>query len=81
MHRLPEQIAVALGDLADVDADTDFNDTLRGGGVVLLQRTLNGHSGTDRCNRGREGDEESVAQGFSYAATESRNLVLHDRCL
>ena len=38
MHRLPEQIAIALGDLAGVDADADLDRAMRIGGVVLAQR-------------------------------------------
>ena len=35
MHGLPEQVAIQLGDLADVDPDADFSTALRVGGVVL----------------------------------------------
>ena len=75
VHGLPEQIAVALGDLADVDADADLDGALRVGGVVLVQRTLDGGGGTDRCHGGREGDEEPVAQGLAHPATECADLV------
>ena len=81
MHRLSEQIAIPLGDLAGMDADADFDRALRVGGVVLVQRTLDRHGGTDRCHIGGEGDEKPVAQGFAYPATERCDLVLHDRCL
>ena len=81
MHRLPEQIAIPLGDLAGMDADADFDSALRLGGVVLLQRTLDGDGSMDRCYFGGEGDEEPIAQRFAYPATECCDLVLHDRCL
>ena len=81
MDRLPEQIAIPLGDFAGVDADADFDSALRVGGVVLVQRTLDGRSGTDRCHIGGKGDEEPVAQGLAYSATKGCDLVLHDRCL
>ena len=81
MHRLPEQIAIPLGDLAGVDADADFDSTSRIGGVVLGQRTLDSGSSADRCHIGVERDEESIAQGFAYPATKCCDLVLHDRCL
>ena len=81
VHRLPEQIAIVLGDLAGVDADADLDGVLRVGGVVLVQRALDGGGGTDRCHGGREGDEEPVAQGLAHPATERHDLVAHDRCL
>jgi hypothetical protein len=81
MHRLPEQIAIPLGDLAGMYADADFDSALRLGGVVLLQRTLDGDGSADRRYFGGEGDEEPIAQRFAYAATECSDLVLHDRCL
>ncbi len=74
VHRLPEQVAIVLGDLAGVDADADLDGVLRVGGVVLVQRALDGGGGTDRCHGGREGDEEPVAQGLAHPATERRDL-------
>ena len=81
MHRLPVQVAVALGDLAGVDADTDLDGVLGIGCVVLMQRALDGGGGTNRCNGGREGDEEPVAQRLAHPATELPDLVVHDSCL
>ena len=81
MHRLPEQIAIPLGDLARMDAYADLDRALRLGGVVLLQRTLDGDGGTDRCHVRREGDEEPVAQRLAHPATERGDLLPHDRCL
>jgi len=81
MHRLPEQIAIPLGDLARMDADADFDSALRLCGVVLLQRTLDGDGSMHRCYFGGKGDQEPIAQRFAYPATECCDLVLHDRCL
>ena len=78
VHRLPVQVAVALGDLAGVDADAYLDGVLGIGCVVLVQRALDGGGGTDRCHGGREGDEEAVAQGLAHPATELPDLVVHD---
>ena len=40
VHGLPEQLAVPLGDLADVDPDADLDPAPRVGHVVLLERAL-----------------------------------------
>ena len=61
MHRLPKQIAIPLADLARVDADTNLDSALGVGGVVLLQRSLNGRGGPDCCHIGGEGNKESIA--------------------
>jgi hypothetical protein len=72
---------IPLGDLAGMDADANFDSALRLGGVVLLQRTLDGDGSMEGCYFGGERDEEPIAQRFAYAATERCDLVLHDRCL
>ena len=51
MHGLPEQIAIPLRDLAEMDADADFDSALGVSGVVLVQRMLDRHGGTDRGHR------------------------------
>jgi hypothetical protein len=81
MHRLPQQVAIPLSDLAGVNADADFDRALWIGSVVLLQRMLDRRGGTDRRNSGGEGDEKAIAQGLAYPATERCDLVPHYRCL
>jgi hypothetical protein len=81
VHGLPVQVTVALGDFANVDADTDLDGAMRIGGVVVVQRALDGYGGTDGCHRGREGDKESVAQRLVHSATKCHDLLVHNRCL
>ena len=43
-----------------------LDSALRVGGVVLVQRTLDGGGSTDRCHIGGKGDEEPIAQRLAY---------------
>jgi hypothetical protein len=62
VYGLPTQVAIPLGDMAGVDANTDIDGTLRVGGVVFLHCAPNAGGRTDGRHSGREGDEEPVAQ-------------------
>jgi hypothetical protein len=81
MHRLPEQIAIPLGDLAEWTPMR--TSTARCGSAVLCSSNARwmATARMHRCYFGGKGDQEPIAQRFAYPATECCDLVLHDRCL
>ena len=76
-HRL-EEVAVLLGDLADVDTDANLDGALRVVDVVLVQRALDGGGGGRAATVDGEGDEKPATQGLAHTATESDDLVVHE---